>query len=399
MGKTRIDRTGITAASASSIEIAFTYQGRRCRERIKLKPTPANLDRAALHRAAIIAAIADGTFNYAVTFPDSKHASALAASPGDAITVASWLDTFVRRSSRQLKSSTLRDYRNTVNNALIPAFGQLALADLRRPAIRAWCSTLECGNKRIGNMLSIMRAALDAAVDDELIEQNPLARWTYRRREPLKTDDIDPFSAAEQMAILENMEPAGRNMIQFAFWTGLRTSELIALEWADIDFLRGYARIDKALTQAADAEESTKTRAGRRDVKLLAPALAALSSQKSITYLTGGKIFINPRTREPWCGDQAIRKTLWTPALKRAGVRYRRPYQTRHTYASMMLSAGESPMWVASQMGHADWTMIARVYGRWIPDAAPDAGAMAVSLFAGEGQKKMLAKKLSSAAN
>lgn len=47
----------------------------------------------------------------------------------------------------------------------------------------------------------------------------------------------------------------------------------------------------------------------------------------------------------------------------------------------MMLSAGESPLWVAKQMGHSDWTMIARVYGRWIPDAVPDAGEKAVRVF------------------
>jgi integrase len=40
----------------------------------------------------------------------------------------------------------------------------------------------------------------------------------------------------------------------------------------------------------------------------------------------------------------------------------------------MMLTAGESPMWVATQMGHKDRTMIARIYGKWIKDALPDAG-------------------------
>lgn len=58
-------------------------------------------------------------------------------------------------------------------------------------------------------------------------------------------------------------------------------------------------------------------------------------------------------------------------------MRYRRPYQTRHTYASMMLSAGEHPMWVAQQMGHSDWTMIARIYGRWMPSADYNAGEKA----------------------
>lgn len=76
-----------------------------------------------------------------------------------------------------------------------------------------------------------------------------------------------------------------------------------------------------------------------------------------------------------------IRKTLWAHALKRAEVRYRNPYQTRHTYASMMLSAGEHPMWVAQQMGHADWGMIRRIYGKWIPDADTQAGSRAVAMF------------------
>ena len=57
------------------------------------------------------------------------------------------------------------------------------------------------------------------------------------------------------------------------------------------------------------------------------------------------------------------------------------PYQTRDTYTSMMLTAGESPVWLAQQMGHRDWTMIARVYGKWIKDAVPDTGIKAVSLF------------------
>ncbi|MCX8566898.1 MAG: hypothetical protein ON057_001625 [Glomeribacter sp. 1016415] len=67
--------------------------------------------------------------------------------------------------------------------------------------------------------------------------------------------------------------------------------------------------------------------------------------------------------------------------MRRSGVRYRHPYQTRHTYASMMLSTGEHPMWVAKQMGHLDWTMIARRYGRWMPSADEKAGEKAIELF------------------
>ena len=51
-------------------------------------------------------------------------------------------------------------------------------------------------------------------------------------------------------------------------------------------------------------------------------------------------VFHNPRHHKPWKDDQAIRKTVWIPALERAGIKYRNPYQTRHTFASTMLSKG-----------------------------------------------------------
>ena len=161
---------------------------------------------------------------------------------------------------------------------------------------------------------------------------------------------------------------------------------------ADVDLLRGVVRVSRALTQHSDAPEGTKTSAGRREVKLLQAAVEALTAQKAHTYLVGAEVFQNPQTLARWAGDQPIRKTLWQYALKRAGVRYRYPYQTRHPYASMMLSSGEHPMWVARQMGHKDWSMIIRRYGRWMPDADSQAGSRAEAVF---GMVKAGAKAVS----
>lgn len=144
------------------------------------------------------------------------------------------------------------------------------------------------------------------------------------------------------------------------------------------------------LTQPAKESEAPKTNASIRDVKLLAPALVALQDQKTHTYLKGEEIFQNPRTGERWTGDLVIRKRMWTRILKKAKVRYRYPYQMRHTYASMMLMAGESPQWVATQMGHTDWTFTARTYTRFIPDDAPDAGKKAVERWGNAGNTSLL---------
>ncbi|OHV11169.1 Arm DNA-binding domain-containing protein [Kushneria phosphatilytica] len=375
---------GVKPGSASSIQIDFVYQGIRCRERLKLKPTPANLKRAARHRAAVIDAIEAGTFDYSVTFPNSKNARRFIRQDRLDNYLRQWLEA--KRPT--LKASTHHDYYKIIEGQLIPQFGHLMLSEIKRQHAREWAATLTCSNKRLANILSPLRAALTDAVHDELIAINPLAGWHYRRQETevrRMQDEPDPFTAEEQAAILASLPDEGRPLIQFAFWTGLRTSELVALEWGDIDWHRNRVRVSKVITQAGRCKaEQPKTAAGIRDVDLLPAAIEALKQQKSFSYLhPSGRIFLNPRTGEPWTGDQAIRKTLWAHALKRAGVRYRRQYQTRHTYASMMVSAGEPLAWVSNQMGHTDVIITARIYANWIPVSSQQAGLMAVAKYGG----------------
>lgn len=376
------DGRGVKAASESSIEISFMYKGARCRERIALKPTAANLKRAENHRAAIQHAIATDSFDYAATFPNSPNAAKFADQKGDVETLGMYLETWLSSQKQQVKDSTYNGYRKIVDGQLIPWFGDLTISAIRTKNVKEKLAPYEATNKTLANIQSVLRKALADAVEDELIETNPLAGWCYSKKEEVKKDDdVDPFTKEEQTAILASATGQARNFIQFALWTGLRTSELVALDWGDIDFLRGVVMISRAITQQSNTAEVPKTAAGKREVKLLAGALEALQAQKAHTWLAGAEIFQNPNTNERWAGDQPIRKTMWTYVLKRAGVRYRYPYQTRHTYASMMLSSGEHPMWVARQMGHADWTMIARVYGRWMPDADQLAGSRAESVF------------------
>lgn len=383
-------RTGVRATSETSIQIDFTYKTRRCRERLKLKPTPANLKRAEQHRAAILDAIERGTFDYATTFPESPNRFIFAEYQGEGYKLEDWLEKWLARQQKHLKSSTYDGYRTIVENTLIPIFGKKTLTELRRSDVRDWCDEQTAGNKRLSNVQSVLRIALQAALTDELIETNPLNDWCYVKQEaPKPIDDIDPFDATEQAIILDSCrDPQHRNLFQFAFWTGLRTSELVALEWGDIDWIRKIVRISRAKTQHATGHETPKTRRGARDVKLLPPAIEALTSQKEHSFLAYGAVFLNPLYGESWAGDQAIRKLAWIPAIKKSGLRYRNPYQTRHTYASMMLSAGEKPMWVAAQMGHADTSMIFRNYGRWIEHEDADSGGKAVAMFTSTSQLK-----------
>lgn len=379
MGDKQYD--GVRVASETTIQIDFQYQGVRCRERLKLKPTPANLKKAARHRAAIIDSIDAGTFDYGVTFPGSKNARKFIRQDRLDHYLRQWLE----HKRPTLKTSTYDGYRKAIEGQLIPAFGHLMLAEFKRSHARDWAASLTCTNKRISNLLSPLRTALTDAMYDELIPVNPLAGWHYQRQDAVTTraNDIDPFTPEEQAAIIEHLPDDGRPLIQFALWTGLRTSELVALEWDDVDTVRRKARISRGITQASRGQaETPKTAAGVREIDLLPAALDALKKQKMISdHHDSGRVFLNPRTGEPWTGDQAIRKTLWAHALKRADVRYRRQYQTRHTYASMMISAGEPIAWVSRQMGHTSVVLTAQIYSQWVPSSSDRPGMLAATRY------------------
>ena len=97
------------------------------------------------------------------------------------------------------------------------------------------------------------------------------------------------------------------NLFQFAFWTGLRTSELVGLDWGDIDWMKEEIHVRRALTVAAiragEDDEGTKTDARDWRVRLLAQAMAALKDQKQHTVMANEAIFHNPR--KPWRDGEA----------------------------------------------------------------------------------------------
>ncbi|QFU01237.1 Putative prophage phiRv2 integrase [Halomonas sp. THAF5a] len=380
MGNQRSHHEGVRIASASTVEIDFYYQGARCRERLKLQPTPANLKKAARHRAAVIASIEAGTFDYQVTFPRSKNARKFLR--GDRLDhyLRSWLEA----KKPTLKASTIRTYTTIIERLIIPELGNLTLPEVTRPAVREWVTTLSCGNKRISNILTVLRSALSDAMHDQLIYSNPIKGWHYRRNQgPTSSRGPDPFTRDEQIAILAAMRDEVRPLFQFAFWTGMRPSEYIALEWGDIDWKRMEIMVSKSSTREARGNlEDTKTAAGRRTVTLLPPAAEALKAQKQFTRLNpSGRIFLWPRGQQPFRSDADIREKLWRPAVLRSGVRYRTLYQTRHTFASMMLSAGEPLAWVSKQLGHRDVVFTARTYAKWVPNSSPEVGMRAVEMF------------------
>lgn len=366
--------------SGGTIRIQFMYRGIKCRETLKLPPTKANLAYATRLRGEIINAIEQNKFSYPDYFPESKRAAIF----GHAVTSQTMkllLDLALKGyeqavSNGSMSPSTLNGYRKIIHGHLIPEFGKERVKDISPARLRAWIGSLRVTAKAARNIISPLRSVLDDALNDGFIEFNPLDRVALKKlltqTSEKSTYEVDPFSAKEIAAILAGGVDAERNMYQFWFETGLRPGELIALEWSKVDFIHNTIRIDTNIV--VKTEKGPKTAAGIRDIALTEVALHALRQQKLLTWLAGTRIFINPKTRKSWETEQQIRRTSWQHLLKRVGVRYRNPYQIRHTFASHHVSAGVNLFWLSQQMGHETTEMIIRHYGKWIPTSQRNLG-------------------------
>ncbi len=368
--------TGISTRESGGrtrIQVAFTWQGRPRRELLKLDATAANVRYATGLRNEILGKIERGTFIYADYFPRSPAAQI--APQGS--TVAAMLDRFKKQCDKAVRNksmshTTVDSYRKNIENHLKPAFGKLLLRELTAAHIRDFIRGLDLTAKTIKNILVPLSQMLDEAVNDEVIESSPMARvktkQLIKKNARPSTYKIDPFTPEEIDALLKSAKDQARNLFQFGFESGLRISELIALRWEDVDLERRLVYVCRAVVDGV--EKTTKTEGSTRYVELTPKAVSALVAQRQWTVLQRARVFHNPVTGEPYNHDQQVRKSVWTPALTAAALRYRGPGQMRHTFASAHVSRGANLYWLKDQMGHETLEMIQQHYAKWMPEYA-----------------------------
>lgn len=346
-----------------SIRVNFTLGGEWIRETLPWAPTPANEKKAIMMVAAIKKEIAAGSFVYETHFPGSKRAprSLDGQTFGEACDL--WLGTKGR-----LATKSLNQYRNALEVwkgmfGADTAMGKLTHAQVAyKVGVHPWASA-----KLLNNYLICLRGVFTLAGRGLKVE-NPMDGVENSKHQAAPPD---PLSSAEMEQVLKRMESAVPQVVlhyfEFAFMTGMRPEELIALRWTDVDWANESIRVERART--AGEYKPLKTYQAR-DVDLVKRALLALKEIGPLTHeQAGGYIFMNPVTNKPWHDERSQRDHYWKPVLKDRGIRYRRAYQTRHTYATNALSAGVNPSYVSRQMGHKSAKMLFAVYSKWIDGA------------------------------
>lgn len=372
----------------------FIYQGNRCREHTTLTDTSANRRKMETMMKRIDAEIVLGQFDYARYFPNSTMLGKLRmAQQIDAVIEPEKntpVNLFKDFSKEWLEENNIRwkqSYRDmtqgTIEQHLLPHFGDKEVSRITKGEILKFRSTLakvQNGTKeglspdRINHIMTPLRMILGEAAD----RFNFTTPFLGIKQLIVPRTDIDPFSLDEVNQIISNVHPLFRTYYLVRFLTGMRTSEIDGLKWEYVDFTRREILVKETVVKGR--EETTKTDASQRPIEMSQPVYAALKEQFEVSGKRSLYVFCS-RDNTALCYANVTNR-VWYPLLKQLGIKKRRPYQTRHTAATLWLAAGENPEWIARQMGHSTTRMLFTIYSRYVPNLTRRDGSAFENLLA-----------------
>jgi len=365
--------------------IDFRYQGMRCREQTLLVDTPANRKKLELVLKKIEREIQLGSFDYSRYFPHSKRAVQFRVEPGSSNTgtpkFSEFAEVWYLESSVRLKRSVLKGYRYTLDKELLPYFGHFEVGAIRKQDILAFRTEFATFVRKNGkvrapstvnNVMKPLRGILTEAAE-RFDFDNPVKN-IKKLIEPRK--DIKPFSFDEVILLCKEIRKDYESYLITRFFTGMRTGEIDGLKWKYVDFERNIISIREAVVMGQ--EDTPKTQTSYRDIQMVPLVKDALLKQKKYT---GKGVLVFTNTIGTYIYANNFRRRIWVPLLRRLGLDIRRPYETRHTAATMWLASGENPEWVARQLGHANTEMLFRVYSRYIPNLTRNDGSAIQALI------------------
>lgn len=380
-----------TLTARGTLFMDFRFQGKRCREYTVLPDTPSNRKRLEKVLSKIEAEIAAGTFDYASTFPTSRNApgaqhisSNLGAAsqpvtPGAAAdaavvaaaatpTLSDFVSTWLAEHRIEWRRSHIKVLDSTLEGHLLPAFGSLPVARITKADVLAFRAKLaekpgrtgaKLSNKRINNILGVLRQIMAEAAD----RYDFISPCANVKALKIRKSDVQPFTLDEVQRMLAVVRADWRDYFLVRFLTGMRTGEAHGLKWKYVDFDRRLILIRETFVLGED--EYTKTDSSQRDIQMSQPVFEALKRQQKAT---GNRDYVFcTRAGQP-IDNKNFSDRVYYPLLRHLGLERRRPYQMRHTAATLWLASGEAPEWIARQLGHANTQMLFQVYSRFVPN-------------------------------
>ena len=284
--------------------------------------------------------------------------------PQESKTVNYYAELFLSSKKQLVKESTYVRYESIIRNQILPIFGDREIVSIKTSEIKRWLNHWinERSNTTAIYICNTFSAIFKEAFYDEEIEKNP---FDFVKRPKKNEKGAKPFDVPTMKLLIENASGWFQNFLALSFFTGLRTGEAIGLKWEDISLKNQELEVKRSRRYGKDLTPKTKT--GYRIVPIFDELMPYLRNQYEMTHDKSEYVFLSHLGR-PHNDGNRLRDHHWKKLLLKLDLPYQRLYDTRSSFATMMLSSGKfSINHIAQIMGHTNVEMLIHKYNKFIP--------------------------------
>lgn len=279
--------------------------------------------------------------------------------------------------AHNLKPATKRSYQDKIDRHILPAFGARAMDGISRGEVRDFCHKLMTGGLSAASVkvtLIIISSLFNHAIEDGLVSENPAGKPGRYLKVPNRkgtAEFLTPEEGAVLLTAARQHLPRLHPLFMAALRTGMRQGELIGLQWVDVDWNGKFIEVRRANYNGHIS--SPKNGKPRRVDMSEGLAVVLTDHRRAIAAESLKKGRPMPEWVFPGIGGSPIEaswlRKRFESCLKKTGIRHVPFHALRHSYASALLSLGESLAYIRDQLGHSSIQITVDRYGHLVPGA------------------------------
>lgn len=292
-----------------------------------------------------------------------------------------WLQTY----QHTVEESTLNKTINVFNIHIIPEWGDTLVTDIKPLDLQRYINTMQGKILHYRKITGYFRRLLNIAVRMDMIDIDPftkieLPKERRQTNRPKQFMDVDEFKAF--INVLDSqykyINQQAYTLLRLGAFTGMRTEELLALQWEHVDFDNGYISIVQALGRGLNGStyiKKPKSQTSRRTLKIDNDMLSVLSDWYEVSNYKNGDDFVFNNYGTTL---QVMRPNKWLHDVSKkydvaVGLSM---HKLRHTWATLAIDQGASVKQVQTYLGHADVSMTLDVYSDITKRASDETGGV-----------------------
>jgi len=277
------------------------------------------------------------------------------------------------------KFSTILDYQSILDNHVLQAFGKKPVNDINRMMVKKFLMEKVSSGlsiSTVSHMKSCISGVLNVAIDDDILLMNPAHRLGKIFKNKNTKDEIVPYSKEDLGKLLKSFQtyfPEHYPMALTLARTGMRIGEVTALQWDDINFDDRSINIQRTFSRGVIGKPKNGKDRLVDMSNQLSNVLKELKIQRKCLFVQKGWdefpkwVFVNQIGSSLDINNW--RKVIFYKAIDKVGLKRIRVHDMRHTYASLLIQAGESLTYIRDQLGHHSISFTVDIYGHLTPGA------------------------------